>query len=328
MSKFATTITLRAVGLFLLLSTFAALGASFERKDVTFVSQGLKCAAWYYVPNGLKESEKRPAIVMAHGFSAIKEMYLDNFASKFADAGFVVLVFDYRYFGASEGEPRSQLFYYQQHEDYRNAITWTSMQKEVDPERIGIWGTSYSGGHVMVIGAFDKRVKAVVSQVPVTNVWEAYFEPQTPEGRAGAFAWHKQNRIDKAQGKVNYFPAVAPEGKPGVMGQEAYDWFMGNNVEKRAPTYRNQVTVESLEIGMNYDPTATIHLISPTPFLMIIASEDIITPTALEKKAFERAKEPKKLIVVPGRHFDAYDGPKHDQFALPAVEWFKQHLMK
>jgi hypothetical protein len=139
-----------------------------------------------------------------------------------------------------------------------------------------------------------------------------------PEALAGAFAWHKQNRLDKANGKVNYFPAVAKEGEPGVMGQEAYDWFMGNDVEKRAPTYRNQVTVESLEIGMNYDPTATLHLISPTPLLMIIASDDIITPTELEKKAFERAKEPKKLVVVPGRHFDAYDGPKHDAFALPA----------
>lgn len=224
------------LAIFFAFAMFSASAASYERKDVTFASQGLKCGAWYYVPSGLKEGEKRPAIVMAHGFTAVKEMYLDNFASKFANAGFVVMVFDYRYFGASEGEPRSQLFYYQQHEDYRNAITWTSMQKEVDPERIGIWGTSYSGGHVMVIGAFDKRVKAVVSQVPVTNVWEAYFEPMKPEDRAGAFAWHKQNRLDKAQGKVNYFPAVAKQGEPAVMGQEAYDWFMAD-IEKRAPTY-------------------------------------------------------------------------------------------
>ena len=79
---------------------------------------------------------------------------------------------------------------------------------------------------------------------------------------------------------------------------------------------------------MNHDPTATIHLISPAPSLIIIASDDIIAPTALAKKAFERAKEPNKLIVVPGRHFDAYQGPKHELFALPALEWFKTHLQQ
>ena len=87
----------------------AALAQAYERRDETFASQDLKCAAWYYVPKGVKADEKRPAIVMAHGWSATKEMYLDNFASKFANAGFVVLVFDYRFLGSSEGEPRGQL---------------------------------------------------------------------------------------------------------------------------------------------------------------------------------------------------------------------------
>ena len=98
-----------AIGLLALASAATGWAAGYERKDVMFTSQGLKCAAWYYVPNGLKEGEKRPAIVMAHGFSAVKEMLLDNFASKFANAGFVVTVFDYRFFGGSEGEPRAQL---------------------------------------------------------------------------------------------------------------------------------------------------------------------------------------------------------------------------
>ena len=94
---------------FMLLTAYTATAASYERTDVTFTSQGLRCAAWYYVPIGLKSGEKRPAIVMAHGFTGVKEMYLDGFAKKFAEAGMVVLVFDYRYFGGSEGEPRAQL---------------------------------------------------------------------------------------------------------------------------------------------------------------------------------------------------------------------------
>ena len=126
-----------------------AVAAGFERKDITFVSEGLKCAAWYYTPSGMKAEENRPAIVMAHGWSAVKEFYLDKFAEKFAEAGFVVTVFDYRRFGGSEGEPRAEIIWRDQIIDYKNAISWTAQQKEVDANHIGVWGSSYSGGHVL-----------------------------------------------------------------------------------------------------------------------------------------------------------------------------------
>jgi hypothetical protein len=93
------------------------------RKDITFTSKGLRCRGWLYVPDDLAEGQRSPTIVMAHGFSAVKEMMLPDFAERFAAAGFVTLAFDYRYFGDSEGEPRSQLFPLEQVEDVRNAIT-------------------------------------------------------------------------------------------------------------------------------------------------------------------------------------------------------------
>ena len=96
------------------------------RQDVMFMSQGLRCSGWLYIPDNLTPDEKVPAIVMAHGYSAVKEMSLSNYAERFANAGFVTLIFDYRYFGDSEGEPRGQLFPLEQQEDYRNAITWIS----------------------------------------------------------------------------------------------------------------------------------------------------------------------------------------------------------
>lgn len=301
--------------------------AEFERRDVTFKSHGLKCAGWYYVPKGLKADEKRPAIVMAHGYAGIKEMYLDKFAEKFVDAGLVVLVFDYRYFGASEGEPRNQLFYFEQLQDYRNGITWVSLQKEVDPQRIGIWGTSLSGGHVIHLASYDRRVKAVVAQVPVPDLWEAYYQTRKPEDLAKRSAWFAQNRIDEyTKNTVNYFPVIAPEGEPSVLPQkESFEWIT-ETVKSRAPNWENRVTVESLEVNPEYSPTKHIHLISPTPLLMIIASDDIVTPTKFQKEAFERAGEPKKLVEVKARHFEAYNGPKFDDFSTPAVEWFKTHL--
>jgi dienelactone hydrolase len=200
--------------------------ATCERRDVGFTSQGLRCTAWQYLPAGLAPGERRPAIVMAHGYSGVKEQYLENFARPFAEAGFVVLVFDYRFLGASEGEPRQQILWHEQINDYRNAITWISMQPGVDASRIGVWGTSYSGGHVMHVAAFDRRVKAVVAQVPAVSTWESYFAALPAEQVAQLSAWHAQARAERMRtGEVLYAPVVAPPGQSAVMPQpEAHEW--------------------------------------------------------------------------------------------------------
>ena len=316
----------------LLVPLFVSIGVfaqSFERRDVTFVSQGLKLAAWYYVPRNMKPEERRPAIVMAHGFSAPKEALLQNFADRFASAGFVVTVFDYRYLGASEGEPRNQIFPGEQIEDYRNAITWTQMQKEVNPERIGVWGTSYSGAHVLHLAAFDRRVKAVVSQVMLVD------------GPANAARLNRADNLplvagflaqDRAQrytsGKVNYLPVVAPEGQPSALPTpESYDFFL-KVVATSAPRWENRVTLESMEKFLEYNPAANIHRISPTPLLMVVAEEDRLTPTDLAIEAYQRAREPKKLVMFRGGHFNAYQEPGLNTTAPAAVDWFKQWLMR
>lgn len=321
-----------SVGVFalFLVAFFQTAGfcAGFERRDITFTSQSLKCAGWYYVPTGLKPGEKRPAIVMAHGYSAVKEMGLDKYAEKFAAAGFAVLVFDYRYMGASEGEPRGQLFYYDQHYDYRNAISWLTLQKEVDALRIGAWGTSNSGGHVLHIAAFDKRIKSVVAQVPAVGVWDTRFAKLSPNELARTYGYFSANRNETyATGRVTYFPVVTDDPKKrAVMPQkEAYEYFI-TSFGGKAPNWRNQVTVESLEVNMEGRPVADIQLISPTPLLMIVASNDTISPTELQKKAFDQAKEPKKLVEVKGGHFDAYSGAGFEVGSKAAVDWFTQHL--
>src|SRR5260370_2344978 len=124
------------------------------RKDVTFLSHRLNWVGWLNITDDLLTGERRPAIVMAHGFSAVKEMYLDAFAEVFVAAGFVTLVFDYRYQGASEGEPRGRIIPSKQHEDYRNAITWVSLRSEVDPSRIGVSWSSHSRAQLLHRVAF------------------------------------------------------------------------------------------------------------------------------------------------------------------------------
>jgi len=317
------------VAALLLGAASVASAQAYERRDTTFLSQGLKLAAWYYVPKGMKPDEKRPAIVMAHGFSAPKEALLDNFAGRFAAAGFVVTVFDYRYLGASEGEPRGQIFPAEQIEDYRNAITWTQMQKEVDPERIGVWGTSYSGAHVLHLGAFDRRVKCVVSQVMLVD------------GPANAARLNRADLLpltvgflaqDRAQrytgGKVNYIPVVGPEGTPSALPTpESYEFFL-KVVQTTAPRWENRVTLESIEHFLEYTPGANIHRVSPTPLLMVVAESDRLTPTDLSVEAFERAREPKKLVIFKGVHFEAYQEPGLNTTAGEATAWFRQWLMR
>ena len=297
------------------------------RRDVTFTSQGLQCAGWLYVPDGLPAGKKALTIVMAHGFSAVKEMYLPNFAERFAAAGFVCLVFDYRYFGDSQGAPRGQLFPHEQIEDYRNAITWVSDQPEVDPERIGVWGTSYSGAHVLRLSAFDRRIKAVVAQVPLANGWENALRLNRPDLFAEFIQFLIRDRVERYKtGAVNYLAVVAPEGKPSVLPTpESYEWFTqaGKTI---APNWRNEVTVESVEKFLEYDPAGAIHLISPTPLLMVVAAKDTLTPTDLAVAAYERALEPKKLVLLSGRHFDAYTPPVVEESAGAALEWFEEHL--
>jgi uncharacterized protein len=285
------------------------------RQDVNFSSNGMSCAGWLYVPEDLQEGEERPTIVMAHGFSAVKEMYLANFAEKFEEAGFVVLVFDYRYFGDSEGEPRGRLI--------------PAEQPEVDPDRIGIWGSSYSGGHVLYLASFDKRIKAAVAQVPLVNGWQNAQRLMRPDVFDEFLAALAQDRAQRyTEGTGASVPVVAPEGEPSALPTpESYEWFTHAG-ETIAPNWRNEVSLESMEAFLEYNPAGSIHLISPTPLLIVVAEKDTLTPTDLAIEAYERALEPKSLVILEGgKHFDAYTEPGLSQSALPAVEWFERHLM-
>lgn len=300
------------------------------RHDVTFLSEGLKCAGWLYVPDNVGSGERRPAIVMAHGFSAVKEMHLANFAEQFVAAGFVTLVFDYRFQGASDGaDQHGRIIPAEQHEDYRNAISWISLRPEVDASRIGVWGSSYSGAHVLHLAAFDKRIKAAVAQVPLVNGWANAQRLMRADVFAGFVEALTHDRAQRyTEGAVNCVPVVAPEGQPSALPTpDSYEWFtaVGKTI---APNWRNEVSLESLEKFLEYNPAANIHLISPTPLLMIVAGRDTLTPTDLAVAAYERALEPKSLVITSGPHFSAYTEPGLSETATPAVEWFKRYLMK
>src|SRR3954454_4588826 len=142
------------------------MALTFERSDATFTSGGWRCAAWVYRPEG---EGPFPCVVLAHGWSGVREQRLDAFAERFAGEGMAAVVFDYRHFGASEGQPRQLMDIGRQLEDWTCAVAFARSLSFVDPERVAVWGSSFSGGHVQEIAARDERVAAVVALVPFAD---------------------------------------------------------------------------------------------------------------------------------------------------------------
>jgi len=296
------------------------------RKDIEFKSEdGVTLRGWHYLPDNRRG--RVPTIVMAHGFSAVKEMYLDKFAEAFAAAGLGAVVFDNRNFGASDGELRQEINPWHQVSDYRDAITFAENLEETDADRIGIWGSSYSGGHVLVVAALDRRVKCVVSQVPLASghdnarrliradFWEATYKAFADDRRA--------RTAGKAPAMV---PVVAedPLAPSALPTPDSWKWFTETH-KARAPSWKNEVTLRSVEMFTEYEPASYISFISPTPLLMVVARGDVLTVADLALAAYERALQPKHLVTLAGGHFDAYVND-FASASRPAVDWFTKHL--
>jgi fermentation-respiration switch protein FrsA (DUF1100 family) len=264
---------------------------------------------------------------MTHGFTAVKEQCLDKYAEVFANAGLGVLVYDHRNFGASDGTPRQEIDGVAQARDYRHAVTFACTLSEVDRDRIGIWGTSYSGGHVLVVGAVDRRVRCVVSQAPTINGYENARRRTRPDLVKAVLARFDGDREARFRGEPPMTMQVVAEdplAPCALSGRDSWEWFQATGA---GTTWRNEVTLRSLELAREWEPGRFAERISPTPLLMLVATQDTLTPTDLALDAYARALEPKQLVLVNGGHFAPYGA----QFALTssaARDWFVRHLVE
>lgn len=294
------------------------------RRDIEFNAEGTALRGWLYLPE--HSGGRVPGVVMAHGFTAVKEMYLDRYAEVFAAAGLGVLAFDHRNFGASDGEPRGEIDPWAQVRDYRHAISFARTLPEIDPRRIGIWGTSYSGGHALVVGALDRRVRCVVSQVPAISGYQASLRrvpaPQVPALLA-AFADDRERRFRGAPPAMRPVLPREPGGPAVFPGADAIAFF--RTAAERAPSWRDEITLRSVEMAREYEPAVYISRISPTPLLVIAATEDNLTGTDLTLDAYERALQPKQLVLIPGGHFIPYV-QEFSASSGAARDWFCSHL--
>ena len=298
------------------------------RRNVSFTSQGAQCVGWLYLPDDLAAGEKAPAVVMANAITATKEMVLPAYAEQFAAAGFAALAFDFRFLGESGGEPRGQLFASEQIEDLRNAISWLSLQPEVDANRIGAWGASFGGAHVLYLAAFDKRIKAAVAAMPSMRAIDTmvHFIGRQGLGQIQGFlGWDRTNRYQT--GAVTYMKPVSDGTENAMLPNPEANEFYNRQARTIAPNWNSQVTVESLEKLLEYDPAYAIEFISPTPLLMIVGEHDMSQPANLSLAAYARAGEPKKLVMMASGHTEMLEKAELvEQSANEAIAWFKQHL--
>lgn len=294
------------------------------RRNIEFNAEGTILRGWFYLPN---TNELRfPTIIMAHGFGSLKEMHLDRFAQTFAVNGFASILFDYSNFGDSDGQPRGEINPWRQIEEYKHAITFATTLAEVDTEKIGVWGTSYSGGHVLVVGASDHRVKCVVSQVPTISGSESSLRRVPAEKVETLYEEFRQDRVNRMLGKQPIKRTLVSnniEDNPVYGTAEALEWYLTSG--EKSPNWTNEVTLRSIEYSRTYNPGTFISLVSPKPLLLLVGTDDKVTPTDLALKAYEKALEPKKLVLIQGGHFDPYI-KKFDIASKEAIEWFSEHL--
>lgn len=295
------------------------------RQDVEFAAEdGVPLRAWLYLPDG-RAGSRVPAITMAHGYACTRRHGIEPAAWAFAEAGFAVLLHDHRGFGNSGGEPRGDVDPWRQIADWRRAVSFLEARPEVDPERIGLWGSSFAGGHALVLGATDRRLKAVVAQIPTTFGYESALR-RVPPGEVAAMErrFAEDDRAQLAGAPPATLPLVSAE--PGATA--AYrDPVAARFYLDHAPEegWSNQVTLRSIRAARMYSPAEFIGRVAPTPLLMIVGDRDTTTLTDLGLRAYRDALEPKRLELFRGDHFDAYEAA-FGQTSRAAVSWFERHL--
>ena len=297
-----------------------------QRSDVEFQSQGVTCRAWLYVPDASATTRPAPCIVMAHGLGGTRDAGLEPYAECFVDAGFFVLLFDYRHLGASEGEPRQLISISRQLEDWTSAIEFARRVEGVDPRRIALWGSSFSGGHVLVVAAKDRQIAAVSAQCPMMDGAASVWMVGQYAGPGAILRLGRAALIDAQRSLVGkgpyYVPLVAPPGRIAAMAShDAYTGF-GAIVP---PEWRNEVAARLFLTMPFYRPVRYARSVG-CPALIIVCMEDSVASSRAAVDAAARMGEQARLVKLPIGHFDVYTGEWFQRSSQEQVSFFSAHL--
>lgn len=293
-------------------------------EDVHFFSDELKIAGHLYKPRDRKAGDPPgPAILCLAGYTGMKDVYGMDVPYRLWNEGYTVLAIDNRGFGASEGK-RGRQRPLEQVQDAYDALTFLETVEGVDPDRLGIYGTSFGGANAIWVAAFDARVKTVVSSVMVSD-GERWMRAMR---RPSEFAAFKQLVHEAAQKRVaTGHDQTIPLTELMLPDPNTMSVIKAHH--GKDPRYVSDYDVASAEACMRYKPEWVAHRISPRPVLIIYAENDELCPDeALH--CFDALGEPKKLVKLPkAQHYDSYffvNPAMHEIGMREGVAWFKQYL--
>jgi dienelactone hydrolase len=290
------------------------------KSDVSFSSDGLDCESWLYRPDG---DAPFPIVVMAHGFSATRELRLDAYAERFCAAGLGALVFDYRHFGASAGQPRQLLDVGKQHEDYRAAVDYARKLDWVDADRVALFGTSFSGGHVLAVAEGDRRIAAVVCQCPFTDglaslpiMGAANIVKATAAGlrdQLGALIGRRPRYIPAVGAPGTFAVMTTPDAQPGFEALLPADTRWENRVSARV----------ALRVA-GYRPGRSAAKLA-CPVMFCVCDGDTVAPAETTVK-FALAARRAEIKRYPVGHFEIYLGEAFERAVADQTEFLSRHL--
>jgi uncharacterized protein len=273
-----------------------------KRLDLTFKSGRQQCAAWLYLPDG---SGPHPCVVVAHGIGAIRQVRLSAYAERLTKAGYAMLSFDYRHWGESGGEPRYLCSIPSQLEDIEAAINCAGERAEVDSRRIALFGTSFGGGHALVVGARRPDIAAVISQCTVTDCLAVAL--RTPLRQVAQ--WVSSATIDQLRALVGLSPKyIKLAGEPGEnalmtkLGAEESYLKMLDGPSK----WQNKIAARIMLWMPLYRPIKSAPRIA-APLLMIVCERDEICPPSIARRAAVIAPRGRSASFD-SSHFEIYFG--------------------
>jgi pimeloyl-ACP methyl ester carboxylesterase len=291
-------------------------------------SSGVTCRGIHLAGSGeqFARDGRRPCVVLAHGFAGTVDSGLVPFAERFAAAGLDALAFDYRHFGASDGEPRQLLSVGRQLEDYAAAIAHARSLEGVDPERIVLWGYSFAGGHVVAAAVADGRIAAVISQLPFMDGLATTLMLARQAGPAQLARLTLAGLRDQLATVRGRPPVTVPVvGAPGTLAMMSTPDAEPGMRAIAGPTWRNEVPARiALTLG-TYRPGAQAERL-PCPILVQIADRDAIVPIKAAQDAAFRATGRAEVRTYPIGHFEVCAGEPFEQAVADQLHFLGRHL--
>ncbi len=298
-------------------------------KEVEFPSEGAMLRGLLFLPE--TRTRTPPVIIMAHGTSATVYMVANRYAEAFCRAGLAVLLYDHRNFGRSGGEPRQEINPWIQCRGYRDAMNFAEKLDDVDPDRIALWGDSYSGGQVIVVGAIDRRVKVIVAQVPVCGEEPPSVEPSEANFEIIKETFLRGDVRGSPKTTTGPMPVVSFDqaGTPSLLKPiQAFRWFIDYG-GRAGSHWFNSATRVIPATPMPCNPVQCAPFLK-APTLMMVAPDDEMVQAnyAVAKQAYQLMAGPKQWYDIAGGHFGLLYFPSElfDEASRVQAEFFKKWL--